>query len=107
MSRDLDVDNFDVDVTLVNGDLSFGFNKASEVARFLQFVVDNPSHEYGDDCKGKWSCRLLKERYIDNDRVREPLGPGDMETALRDAGWLRKDADGVERMHFTRDVNDG
>ena len=102
MSVDLHIDNFDVDVTLVNGDMAFGFDDAHEVARFLAFIVANPEHVYTGDGM-RFPCSVLRERYIDTGCVREPLGRGDLEGALRQYGWLRPDADGVERMHFTRD----
>ncbi len=104
MSVDLDVDNFDVDVTLVNGDMAFGFDDADEVARFLDFVATNPDRVYRGDSGQEYPCSLLKERYLDTGHVREPLGCGDLEEALRGYGWLREGADGIERMHFTRDL---
>lgn len=87
MSVGLDTPNFDVDVILVNGDMSFGFDDPYEVARFLQFIVDNPDHVY--DGEGmKFPCSLLKERYIDTGRVRAPLTRADAVYWLREYGWI-------------------
>ena len=87
MSIDLSTPGFDVDVTLVNGQMTFGFDDPEEVARFLTFVRDNPDHVF-PNYTGPFTCAYLKERYIDTDNVREPLGAGEFWAAMRRYGWV-------------------
>lgn len=101
MSVDLHVPGFDVHVTLVNGDMTFGFDRPDEVARFLDFVLTHPEHVFTGDGM-RYPCSLLRERYIDTGRVRDPLSADDLSEALREYGWLRRDDDGIERLHDRR-----
>ncbi len=87
MSVELDVDNFDVCVTLVNGEMSFGFNEPDEVSRFLTFIRENPDHVYHGDGMD-FPCSLLQKRYLDTDAVREPLTTDDALDALRRYGRI-------------------
>lgn len=81
-------EGFDVDVTLVNGRMQFGFSKKSEVDRFLAWVVEHPEAEVSTD-HGPRSCASLA-KYIEEGRVAGPLTRADFYTATAgDPRWRR------------------